>query len=114
MYLQRIGLAAAILGLLLAFFAGIFLRSNGIVILILMILGILYGAFNVSSKEIMLVLVAAIALIVIGTAGFEPLNDIFSGFGDALNGIINYFARLAAPAAAIAAVRALIDVAKTP
>lgn len=111
---HQTGFIAAMVGLALAIIAGIFLQSNGIVILVLVILGIIYGALSVNTKEIMLVLAAAIALIVVGTAGFEPLNDIFDGFGDALNGIINYFARFAAPAAVIAAVRALIDVARNP
>jgi hypothetical protein len=111
---QKIGFIASMVGLVLAIIAGIFLQSNGIIILILIILGIIYGALSVNTKEILLVLMAAMALIVVGTAGFEPLNDIFDGFGDALNGIINYFARLAAPAAVIAAVRALVDVARNP
>ena len=109
-----IGLVAAILGLALACIAGIFLQSNGIVILVLLVLGIVFGAFSVNAKELSLVLAAAIALIVVGTAGFEPLNDIFNGFGDAANGIINYMARFAAPAAVIASVRALVSVAKNP
>jgi len=112
--LQKIGFVAAMLGLALSFIAGIFLQSNGIVILVLIILGIVYGALSVNAKEIMPVLMAAIALIIVGTAGFEPLNDIFNGFGDAVNGMINYSARLAAPAAVIAAVRALVDVARNP
>ena len=109
-----IGFIAAILGLALACIAGIFLQSNGIVILVLLILGIVFGAFSVNTKELILVLAAAIALIVVGTAGFEPLNDIFNGFGDAINSIINYMAGFAAPAAVIASVRALISVAKNP
>ena len=107
-----IGFIAAILGLVIAVFAGIFLPSDGIVIFILVILGIAIGAFSVNSKEIILVLLASIALIAVGTAGFDPLNDVIYGLGDALNGIVNYLARLMAPAAVIAAVRALIDVVK--
>lgn len=112
--LQKIGFIAAMAGLALSLIAGIFLQSNGIVILVLILLGIIYGALSVNVREITLVLLAAIALIIVGTAGFEQLNDIFDGFGDALNGIINYMARLAAPAAIIAAVRALVDVARNP
>lgn len=111
---NKIGFIAAMVGLALAIIAGILLPSDGIVILALIILGIVYGALSINTKEIMLVLMAAVALIVVGTAGFEPLNDIFYGFGDAFNGIINYLARLAAPAAIIAAVRALVDVARNP
>jgi uncharacterized membrane protein len=111
---QKIGFIAAMVGLALAIIAGIFSQFNGIVILVLVILGVIYGALSVNTREIMLVLVAAVALIVVSTAGFDPLNDVFQGLGDAVNWIVTYMGRLAAPAAVIAAVRALFDIAKSP
>ncbi len=109
--LVMIGFIAAMAGLALAFFAGIFAKSSAIVILILMVLGIIVGALSVSRKEIVPLLIAAIALVVVGTAGFEPLNNMVSGLGNAVNAIINYAARLMAPAAVISAVRELIYIA---
>jgi hypothetical protein len=109
--LIMIGFIAAMAGLALAFFAGIFAQSNAIVILILMVLGIIVGALSVSRKEIVPLLVAAIALVVVGTAGYEPLNNMVSGLGNVINAMINYAARLMAPAAVISAVRELIYVA---
>jgi hypothetical protein len=111
---QKIGFTAAMVGLVLAFFAGIFVPYNGIVVLVLMILGILVGALSVNTREIILLLVASIALIVLGNTGFNPLNYVFDDLGNAIDSIVNYFAKLMAPAAVISAVRALIDVAKNP
>ena len=105
-----IGMIVLIAGLALAFFAGIFLQSNAVVIIILMALGIVIGAFNITTRELITMMIAAIALIVVATAGFETLNELVIGLGDAVNGIINYLARLMAPAAVIAAVRIFIIV----
>lgn len=108
--LNLIGLIAFIVGLVIAFIAGIIWPSNAIVVLILMILGIIIGALNITTKELIPLLVASAVLIIVGTAGFEPLNDIFLGFGDMVNGVINYMARLIAPAAIITAIRQLVIV----
>lgn len=106
--LRIIGTIVLFVGLTLAFFAGIFLQSNAVVVITLMVLGIIIGALNVTAKELTSMIIAAIALIVVATAGFETLNEIFMGLGDAVNGIINYLARLVAPAAVIAAIRQFI------
>lgn len=108
--LNRVGLIVFIAGLVIAFIAGIIFPSNAIVILVLMFLGIIIGALNITSKELIPLLIAAAALIIVGTSGFEPLNEIFIPLGDMVNGVINYIARLMAPAAVIAAVRQLIIV----
>jgi hypothetical protein len=105
-----IGMIFLIAGLALAFFAGIFLQSNALVIIILMILGIVIGSLNLTSRELTTMIIAAVALIIVATAGFEMLNELVIGLGDAVNGIINYLARLMAPAAVIAAVRLFIMV----
>jgi|WetSurMetagenome_2_1015567.scaffolds.fasta_scaffold238092_2 hypothetical protein len=105
-----IGMIVLIAGLALAFFAGIFLQSNAVVVIVLLALGIIIGALNITSGELTKVMLAAIALIVVATAGFETLNELAIGLGDAVNGIINYLARLMAPAAVIAAVRLIIIV----
>jgi hypothetical protein len=105
-----IGMIVLFAGLALAFLGGIFLQSNAVVIIILMLLGILIGALNITSRELTTMIIAAIALIVVATAGFETLNELLIGLGDAVNGIINYLARLMAPAAVIAAIRLFIKV----
>jgi len=105
-----VGFIVFILGLLLALVAGIVAPANGTVILVLVILGIIVGALNITTAEIVPLLVAAIALIVVGTAGFDPLDKLIGGLGSVTNEIVYYLARLMAPAAVIAAIRALVVV----
>lgn len=105
-----IGFIAFALGLLIALVGGIVAPANGALILVLVILGIIVGALNITTKEITLLLIAAIALLVVGTAGFAPLDKLLRGLGTTINEIVYYLARLMAPAAVIAAVRALISV----
>jgi hypothetical protein len=66
-------------------------------------------------------LIAAIALIVVGTGGIEigtnkgvfgALNDLGGGAGDKLNAIVAYLAAFMAPAAVISAFRAVWAIAR--
>ncbi len=102
-----VGFIAFIIGLLLAIIGGIAWRDNGGIILALVILGIIVGLLNVTTKEIIPLLLAAVALIVVGSAGFTPLNGLIHGLGTVADGMVNYIARLMAPAAVIAAIKAL-------
>jgi hypothetical protein len=97
-------------GLLLALVGGIVAPANGTIILLLVILGIIIGAVNIVTREMFALLVATVALIVVGTIGFDPLNELIKGLGTTINEIVYYFARLMAPAAVIAAVRTLVRV----
>lgn len=92
-------------GMLLALFGGIFAQANGGIILTLVILGILVGLLNITTREIMPFLVAAVALVVAGTSAFTPLDNIWSGLGGAVDGIVGYVATFMVPAAIINAVR---------
>jgi len=104
----------------LAFFAGIIIciiggwaRDNGGMALALIILGIIVGLLNVTTKEMLPFLVATIALIVLGvgaTANAGPFNALFNvdalaGFGRVLNSFVGYVAVFMIPAAFINAVR---------
>ena len=60
-------------------------------------------------KEIMLFLVATVALVVVGNV-FEPLKTL--GIGAILGSILSYVATLMAPAAIVAAIKALWAVGK--
>jgi hypothetical protein len=55
-------------------------------------------------------MVAAIALLVVGNNGFDILDKVVGGLGTTITDILYYFGRLMAPAAVIAAVRALFAV----
>ena len=105
-----IGFIVFAVGLLLAFVGGIAAPANGTIILVLVVLGIIVGLVNVITREIIALLVATVALIVVGTTGFDPLNELITGLGTTINEIVYYLARLMAPAAVIAAVRTLVRV----
>jgi len=99
-----IGFVAFIVGLVIAVVAGVIAPQNSIVILVLVLLGILVGALNITSKEITMLLLATIALIVVGGV-FAPIKTL--GVGALLDNILSLVATLMAPAAVIAAVKAL-------
>ena len=116
----------AVLGAL-AFFIGMFIavicgavpdwRSSGVVVLILVILGIVVGVFNITGKEIIPFLIAAIALVVVGGisgGSFSALDDIdaIDGLGRALDAIVGLIAVFMVPAAVINAVRVVVELAR--
>jgi hypothetical protein len=116
----------AVLGAL-AFFVGMFIavicgavpdwRSSGVVVLILVILGIVVGVFNITGKEIIPFLIAAIALVVVGGisgGSFSALDDIdaIDGLGRALDQIVKFIAVFMVPAAVINAVRVVVELAR--
>jgi hypothetical protein len=102
-----IGFAAFVIGIIIAIICGVIAPNNTAIIVVLLVLGIIIGALNVTSKEISLLLLAVVALIVVGGV-FEPLKLL--GIGAILDQILRLFAILMAPAAVIAAVRALWSV----
>ena len=108
--IQIVGFLAFAAGLILAIFAGLLFPSSGTVILALVVLGIIVGVLNVTARDFVPLSMAAIALIVVGTAGFEPLDQLINGLGTHINDIVKYLAQLMAPAAVIGAVRTLISI----
>jgi hypothetical protein len=115
-----LGAIAFFVGMLLAIIAGGVSRDNGTIVLILVILGIIVGLFNITSREMIPFLVAAIALVVVGTAvgsegnygPFAPLNDVIDGLGRVLNGMVAYIAVFMTPAAIITAIRVVWSLAQ--
>ncbi len=113
--LAKVGFWAFIAGLVIAVIGGL-LSAMGlaaaimpVVIVILIILGLAVGFLNITAKEILLFLVATIALIVVGRV-FEPLK-VF-GIGKILDAMLALVATLMAPAAVVAAIKALWAVGK--
>ena len=124
----KIGFLAFIAGIILAIVAGFVAGPSddtsrdtiSKVVLTLAIFGIIVGLLNITAKEVLLLMVAAIALIVVGQTsimiggqafvGFDILDEISKGLGSTINDMLYYFGRLMAPAAVIAAVRALFAV----
>jgi hypothetical protein len=102
--LGLIGFWAFIIGLVLAVICGIVLPQNPIIIIVLIVLGLIIGFLNINAKETMLFLIATIALVVVGNV-FAPLTML--GVGKVLGNMLSYVATLMAPAAIIAAIKAL-------
>jgi hypothetical protein len=103
------GFWALIAGLIICVVAGIISPHNTPVTIVLIILGVIIGFLNITSKETMLFLLATIALVVVGNAfAVVTVLDI----GKILGGILGYIATLVAPAATIAAIKALWAVGK--
>jgi hypothetical protein len=102
--LPKIGFICFIVGLVLAIVFGIVSPSNSSVILALVILGLVVGFLNVTSKEVMTLLLAVVALVVVGGV-FEPLKAL--GIGSVLNNILKMIAIFMAPAAVVVAIKAL-------
>ena len=106
------GLAFAV-GFILALIGGIIARDNAGVVLVLVILGVAVSLLNITAKEVVPVMLAAVALIVgAGIGAFTPLDNIFDGFGKSLNGIVNYLAVFMVPVGVISAVRAVMAMAR--
>jgi hypothetical protein len=114
--LSTVGFWAFIAGLVIAVVVGIMAALGfagaafmTVTIIILIILGLVVGFLNITAKEILLFLVATIALIVVGGV-FAPLN-VFR-IGAILDAILALVATLMAPAAVVAAIKALWAVGK--
>jgi len=104
-----IGFWSFIVGLVIAVVAGLVLPGNAVVTLILVILGIVIGFLNITPKETQAMLLAAIALIVVGNA-FAPLK--FLGIDTYIAGVLAYITVLVAPAAVIGAIKTLWTIGK--
>jgi hypothetical protein len=105
----QVGFWAFIVGLVVALIAGIVAPANSVVAIILLVLGVIVGFLNITAKEITLFLVAAIALILVGNAfAVITIGDI----GKFIGQILAYIATFVAPAAIIAAIKALWAVGK--
>ncbi len=118
-----IGLLAFLGGIVLAIVGGIGYPNSANITLALAIMGILVGVLNITGKEVLPLLIAAIALIVVGTAGlggadgihkgaFGALDDLGGDAGTRINEIVAYMATFMAPAAVISAFRAVWAIAR--
>jgi hypothetical protein len=105
--LAMTGFIAFLLGLVIAILAGLLAPENPIIILILVLLGILIGSLNITTREILPLLLATIALVVVGDV-FSPIKML--GIGSILDNMLRLLATLMAPAAVIAAIKALVAI----
>ena len=106
----KVGEWAFLVGLLLAIVLGLFPQALAVttVTAVLVALGIIVGLVNVTSKESHGFLLAAVALLVAGSAGY----GILPGVGNYLGSILTNISTFVAPAAVIVAVKAVYELAR--
>jgi hypothetical protein len=115
---QRVGAWAFILGILIAIIAGIATAVNialgGVITLLLVILGLIVGFLNISDKEVQKFLIAAIALMAVGTANLGAINTAVPVLGTALVYVVQFIGAFVAPAALVIALKAVYNLARKP
>jgi len=108
-------MAVVIVALLAGLAAGFGGRAAlGWVSLVMVILGIIVGLTNLSEKETIPFLTAAIALLVANSGQvFLVIDEVAKPLGTVINAILTTLAAFVAPAAIILAVKAIYNLAKT-
>ncbi len=111
---ERVGGWAFIIGALVAVVLGAVPRTAGTtwVVALLLILGVVVGALNVSEKEIVAFLVACVAFLVAAPAFGAAVSSVVSGFYW-LDRILSHLAVFVLPGALIASVKAIFSLAGT-
>jgi hypothetical protein len=112
---QRVGGWAFILGVIIAIIAGLAAGmvdtvTAGYITLVLVVLGLIVGMLNVGDKEVQAYLIAAIALMAVGTANLLAIPYI----GMYLALIVQNIAAFVAPAALVVALKAVYNIARKP
>ena len=112
---EKIGGWAFILGVVIALLAGLAsgaldAASAGYVTLALVILGLVVGFLNIGDKEVNDFLIAAIAVVLLGTAnlGVIPILGIY------LSSMVLNVAAFVAPAALVVALKAVYNLSSKP
>ena len=106
----KIGEYAYIVSVVIAVLAGLaagFMSVPPAITLLLVVLGVIVGFLNISEKETTPFLIASVALIVAGTAGFVAINGLLPPLGTIIGSIVRNIAVFVAPAAIIVAVKAI-------
>ncbi len=106
-HIVRRCLAAFVVGVLFATFGGSWGGAAGptkrAMIAVLLIAGIIIGLLNITGKKATAVLMATMALVLLGiwgtTAVFQPVCGLSQGLGENVIGMIDVFALLMATAA---------------
>jgi len=112
-----LGKVAFILGILMAFFGGIWggqsVPTNDAVIAILLICGILIAVFNITVREASTVLIATVALVIVSIWGASlyasyPIYHLNAAIWENTVGIVSSLAILMVPAAVIISIKAVL------
>ncbi len=97
--------------MVLSTLAGFGFAGQPWVVLTLGILGLVVGLVNVTDKEVVTFLVAAIAFVVAGT-GLSNVLAAFPAIGTQIPAVLDYVVSFVAPAAGVVAVKALFDISR--
>lgn len=110
---------AFLIGIVIAVLTGIFggIWNVAYTAAFLVFLGLIVGFMNISRKETTPFLVAAIALIMIGTAGITSMTSLLGviisvDFGEYITAILTNFVAFVSPAALVVALKAIWTIEK--
>ena len=109
---HKIGHFAFVGGVLLAIIAGLLQTTSVFFYLGLVVLGVIIGFLNINAKETTPFLVAAIALLMAGTADFQQLDRLFAPLGTVLNSLMEFIRIFVAPAAIVVGIKSIIELAR--
>jgi len=121
MDMEQIGDYAFLAGVIIAIAVGILsglalvsmdAGTAGLITLVLVVLGLIVGFLNVKDKEVKTFLIAAIALISVGSAQLSIINEVMAPLGTVLQVLVQNIAVFVAPAALIVALKAVYVLAK--
>ena len=94
-------------GYVIAVLAGVLWPTNEPILITLVVMGLFVGFLNITSREVVPYLVAAIALILIGTTHpFNCFDRVNSELVENINDVTSLLALFTAPAALLQAIRA--------
>src|SRR3989344_8708310 len=106
--MEKLGSWAFVVGIVLAIIFG-FLPAAAWVAPVLVVLGLVIGFLNITEKEVNSFLIAAVALVMAGTAELTLVPP--AALGNLLQAVVNNFVVLMAPAAIVVAVKSVWELA---
>ena len=107
-----IGKWAFVIGILLALVVGLLGKMNPTIIVILMVIGIIVGFLNITSKETTSFLLAGLSIIIassLGTSTFAEMTDVITM---TLGNIFGAIRLLVVPAVVVVALKQVFTLAK--
>jgi hypothetical protein len=110
---HKIGHYAFVGGILIAIIAGLLQTTSTFFAFSILLLGVVVGFLNITAREVTPFLVAAIALLVAGSADFQILNIILDPLGTVLNLIFANIRIFVAPAAIVVALKSIVSLARS-
>ena len=110
-----VGYLIAVITGIIAGYAGETAAVTGGITLVLVILGLIVGFFNISDKENMNFLLAVIALSLVGLlTNLMSINVIIPTLGSILQSVVQRIAEFVTPAALVVALRVVYKLSKPP